>query len=87
MISLISFLVAGLIIGALARLFKPGRQTLSLLATLILGVLGSLIGGAVATLVGTGSFGELNVLGFVVSVISAVVLIGLAEGTAASRKK
>lgn len=87
MLNLIGFLVAGLIIGGLARLLKPGRQNLSLAATLVLGVLGSLIGGTVATIVGTGTFTELDFLGFVVSVISSVVLIGVAEGAAGSRRR
>lgn len=82
---IIGFLVAGLIIGALARLFKSGRQDLSLLATLALGVVGSLIGGVVASLLGTGSVGELNVLGFVVAVIAAVLLIGVAESVTGKR--
>ena len=64
---MIGFLVAGLIIGALARLFKPGRQNLGLLATLGLGLVGSLIGGTIAWLLGTGSIWELNVLGFVLA--------------------
>ena len=76
---LIGFLIAGLIIGALARLVKPGRQHLGLLATMGLGVAGSVIGGLVANLLGTGSIFELNVLGFVVAVIAAVLLIGVAE--------
>lgn len=76
---LIGFLIAGLIIGALARLFKPGRQNLSVLATLGLGVVGSVIGGVVANLLGTGSIFELNVLGFIVAVIASVLLIGVAE--------
>ena len=42
---MIGFLIAGLIIGALARLIVPGRQRLSVLATLGLGLVGSLIGG------------------------------------------
>ena len=41
---MIGFLVAGLIIGALARLIKPGKQNLGILATLGLGLVGSLIG-------------------------------------------
>ena len=77
---IIGFLVAGLIIGALARLIKPGRQRLSLLMTLLLGVVGSVIGGALASLIGTGTIGELNVLGFIFAVIAAVLLIGVAEG-------
>jgi uncharacterized membrane protein YeaQ/YmgE (transglycosylase-associated protein family) len=78
-VAIIGFLVAGLIIGALARLIKPGRQNLSLVMTLLLGVVGSVIGGLVAGLLGTGDIMELNVIGFVVAVIAAVVLIGVAE--------
>ena len=76
---MIGFLVAGLVIGALARLVTPGRQHLGILATLGLGLVGSLIGGTIAGLLGTGSIWELNVLGFVVAVIAAVLLIGAAE--------
>ncbi len=83
---MIGFLVAGLIIGALARLFKPGKQNLSLLATLGLGVVGSLIGGTLAWLIGTGSIWELDFLGFVMSVIAAVILVGAAEGISSGNK-
>ena len=76
---MIGFIVAGLIIGALARLLKSGKQNLSLLATLALGLVGSIIGGVVANALGTGGIFELNVLGFVVAVIAAVLLIGVAE--------
>lgn len=84
---MIGFIVAGLIIGALARLLKPGRQNLGILATLLLGLAGSVIGGGVASLLGTGDIFELNVLGFIVAVIAAVALIGVAEGLAGSRRK
>jgi uncharacterized membrane protein YeaQ/YmgE (transglycosylase-associated protein family) len=79
---MIGFLVAGLIIGALARLFKPGKQNLGILATLGLGLVGSLIGGTIAWLLGTGSIWELNVLGFVLAVVAAVLLVGTAEAVA-----
>jgi uncharacterized membrane protein YeaQ/YmgE (transglycosylase-associated protein family) len=83
---MIGFLVAGLVIGALARLIKPGRQNLGILATLGLGLVGSLIGGVVAQFLGTGSIWELNVLGFVLAVIAAVLLIGVAESVAGKRR-
>lgn len=79
---MIGFLVAGLIIGALARLIKPGKQNLGILATLGLGLVGSLIGGVIAQFLGTGSIWELNVLGFVLAVVAAVLLIGVAESVA-----
>lgn len=84
---MIGFIIAGLIIGALARLLKPGKQDLGILATLLLGLVGSVIGGIVANLLGTGDIFELNVLGFIVAVIAAVALIGVAEGLVGSRRK
>lgn len=83
---MIGFLVAGLVIGALARLIKPGKQNLSVLATLALGLVGSLIGGLIAQLFGTGSIWELNIIGFVLAVIAAVLLIGVAEGMTSKNK-
>ncbi len=82
---IIGFIVAGLIIGALARLIKPGKQNLSIVMTLILGIVGSLIGGFIASLIGTGDIFELNVLGFIIAVVAAVLLIGVAEGMSSSR--
>jgi uncharacterized membrane protein YeaQ/YmgE (transglycosylase-associated protein family) len=82
---MIGFIIAGLVIGALARLIKPGRQNLGLLATLLLGLVGSVIGGVVASLLGTGNIFELNFLGFIVAVIASVLLVGTAEAIAGRR--
>lgn len=84
---MIGFIVAGLIIGALARLIKPGKQNLGILATLLLGLVGSIIGGTIASLIGTGDIWELDFLGFVFAVIAAVLLIGVAEGVAGKNKQ
>ena len=84
---MIGFLVAGLVIGALARLIVPGRQSLGILATLGLGLVGSLIGGTIAWLLGTGSIWELNLLGFVLAVVASVLLVGSAEAVTAGRRR
>ena len=83
---MIGFLVAGLLIGALARLIKPGKQNLGLLATLGLGLVGSLIGGLIAQFFDTGGIFELNIIGFVLAVVAAVLLIGVAEGLTSKDK-
>ena len=83
---MIGFIVAGLVIGALARLIKPGKQNLGILATLGLGLVGSIIGGLIASAIGTGDIWELNILGFVLAVVAAVLLIGVAE-TMTGRKE
>lgn len=84
-IDILGFLIFGLVVGALARLLKPGKDALSLVATLGLGVVGSLIGGLVASLLGTGDIFELNILGAVVAIVAAIVLLFVAERYAGSR--
>ena len=42
---IVSIIVIGLIAGALARLVVPGRQDISILMTIVLGVIGSFVGG------------------------------------------
>jgi len=76
---MIGFIIAGLIIGLLARLVLPGRQRIGLLWTIVLGILGSVVGGVIANLLGSGDIMELNVIGFVVAVFAAVVLLAAAE--------
>jgi uncharacterized membrane protein YeaQ/YmgE (transglycosylase-associated protein family) len=75
----IGFIVFGLFVGAVARLILPGRQKIGLLRTLLLGVIGSVIGGVVANLLDTGDVFELNFLGSVVAIASSVALLALAE--------
>ena len=76
---MIGFIVAGLVIGLLARLILPGRQKIGLLWTLALGVVGSVIGGTIANALGSGDIMELNVIGFVCAVTASVVLLAAAE--------
>jgi uncharacterized membrane protein YeaQ/YmgE (transglycosylase-associated protein family) len=76
---MIGFLVAGLIIGLIARLILPGRQRIGLLWTLALGVIGSLIGGTIANALNSGDIWELNFIGFVAAIASSVVVLAVAE--------
>src|SRR5262245_8329292 len=45
MLDLLGWIFAGLIIGAVARLLMPGKQPMGLIATILLGIVGALIGG------------------------------------------
>ena len=79
-------LIFGLIVGALARLIVPGRQHMSIWMTLLLGVVGSVVGGLVASLLGTGDIWELNILGSLVAIGTAVVLVAVGEGATRARR-
>ncbi|HVM05810.1 MAG TPA: hypothetical protein VM242_11610 [Acidimicrobiales bacterium] len=72
---MIGFVVFGLVVGVIARLVVPGRQNLSLGMTLVLGLVGSVVGGVVANAIGTGDVFELNVIGSLVAIAAAVLLI------------
>ena len=48
---IIMFLVLGLVAGLLARAIMPGRQSMGLLATTVVGMVGSFIGGFVSSLI------------------------------------
>lgn len=84
---MIGFIVFGLVVGALARLVLPGNQHLGIVATLLIGVVGSVVGGVVANALGTGDIMELNILGAIVAVAGAAVLIVAIDRVSASGRR
>lgn len=76
---MIGFIVFGLVVGVIARLIVPGRQHLTFLMTVGLGLVGSVVGGVVANALGTGDVFELNFIGSLVAIASAVVLIVIGD--------
>ena len=84
---MIGFIVFGLVVGVLARVLVPGKQHLSLGMTVVLGLIGSVVGGVVANALDTGDVFELNFVGSVVAVLASVVLIVAGERTGAIRRR
>jgi uncharacterized membrane protein YeaQ/YmgE (transglycosylase-associated protein family) len=84
---MIGFLIAGLIIGLLARLILPGKQRIGLPLTLLLGVIGSVIGGSIANAIGSGDIWELNIFGFLAAVAASVLLLAIAERSGVGAKR
>jgi uncharacterized membrane protein YeaQ/YmgE (transglycosylase-associated protein family) len=84
---MVGFIVFGMVVGIVARLLVPGRQHLSIWMTLLLGVLGSVVGGVVANLLGTGDILELNIIGSLVAFAAAVVLVVVGEQVGVIRRR
>jgi uncharacterized membrane protein YeaQ/YmgE (transglycosylase-associated protein family) len=69
---ILGLIVIGIVIGVLARLVLPGRQRIGVGLTVLLGIAGALVGGIIASALGTGDIFELNFLGTIVGIIAAV---------------
>jgi uncharacterized membrane protein YeaQ/YmgE (transglycosylase-associated protein family) len=51
MVTAIGWLLAGLIVGAFARLLMPGRQSMGIFMTMVLGIVGALVGGGLSWMI------------------------------------
>ncbi len=74
---ILTIVIVGLIAGALARLLVPGKQHMSVLTTIVLGVVGSFVGGFLGYLIfhKDASQGFLQPSGILGSVIGAIVVL------------
>ena len=75
--TIIGLIIAGIIIGALARLFLPGRQGIGIIATIIVGILGTLIGWWIAGALGVQATSGVDWIRWIISIIVAMVLVAI----------
>ena len=71
---IIGLIVIGLIAGALARLIVPGKQSMSIPMTILLGIIGSVVGGFLASLIFHAQF-SLAPAGIIGSIIGAIIVL------------
>ncbi|MFY2557039.1 GlsB/YeaQ/YmgE family stress response membrane protein [Myxococcus sp. CA051A] len=73
---IIAFIIIGLIAGLIARAILPGKQSMGLLATTLLGMVGSLLGGLIGSLfTRDGRLFDLRPSGIIMSVLGAIVVL------------
>jgi uncharacterized membrane protein YeaQ/YmgE (transglycosylase-associated protein family) len=72
---LLTLIVIGLIAGAVARLVVPGRQNISIPMTILLGIIGSFVGGFLGSLIFNSGGGFLRPSGIIGSIIGAIIVL------------
>ena len=73
MFGILGWMVFGLVIGAIAKLLMPGRDPGGIIVTMLLGILGAVVGGFVGRAVGLYQPGE--PAGFFMATLGAIVLL------------
>ena len=85
--NILSWIVFGLLAGAIARLVVPGRQPLGCLTTLAVGVLGALLGGALGEVVLDRDVDlKFDLVPFLLAVAGAVLLLLVLEALRGRRR-
>ncbi len=74
--AIIGWMILGLVAGGLARALHPGRDSMGLGATMVLGVLGSLLGGGIAYLLKLGTT-PYEPGGWILATVGAIILLAM----------
>lgn len=72
---IIAWIIFGLIAGIVAKFLMPGKDPGGFFITIILGIVGALVGGFIASALGLGSVDGFNLGSFVIAVAGAILLL------------
>jgi uncharacterized membrane protein YeaQ/YmgE (transglycosylase-associated protein family) len=72
---IIGFIIIGFLAGLIARALMPGRQGMGLLATTLLGIAGSFVGGLIGSLFSRRPIFDLHPSGIIMSVLGAMLVL------------
>ena len=78
--AIISAIIVGAVIGALGRLAVRGRQNISIVATIVIGIIAALIGTFVANAIGVGDTSGIDWIKLAIQVVLAAVGVSLYAG-------
>jgi uncharacterized membrane protein YeaQ/YmgE (transglycosylase-associated protein family) len=73
--SILGWIVFGLIVGVVAKLIMPGRDPGGMIVTILLGIAGALVGGFIGRALGW--YGDDDPVGFVMATLGAILLLVL----------
>ena len=75
MIAILSWIIFGLIVGALAKLVMPGNDPGGFIVTILLGIAGAVVGGMLGRAMGF--YGAEQTAGYLMSIVGAIILLAL----------
>jgi uncharacterized membrane protein YeaQ/YmgE (transglycosylase-associated protein family) len=73
---IISWIVFGLIAGVLAKMLMPGDDPGGIITTIAIGIVGAVVGGFLAVLLGFGDISGFDFRSFVIAIVGGLLLLG-----------
>lgn len=74
---ILSWIIFGLIAGALAKFLFPGNDPGGCIITILIGIGGAMVGGFIATGMGYGEVTGFNLYSFVVAIVGSIILLAI----------
>ncbi|MBP0612598.1 GlsB/YeaQ/YmgE family stress response membrane protein [Chryseobacterium sp. cx-311] len=72
---ILTWIIFGLIAGAIAKFIMPGNQGMGWLMTIILGIVGAFVGGWIGTMFGWGTVDEFDFKSIILAVVGALLVL------------
>jgi len=77
-IVILGWILIGLVVGGLGRLIVPGRNPIGLILTILVGIVGSVAGGAATRAMAGPGHGDLS---FILALVIAAILVAIINGS------
>jgi uncharacterized membrane protein YeaQ/YmgE (transglycosylase-associated protein family) len=74
---ILSWILFGLIAGAVAKLLMPGRDPGGCIITMLIGIAGALLGGFLGTLLGFGGIEAFDLRSLLIAVLGSIILLAI----------
>jgi uncharacterized membrane protein YeaQ/YmgE (transglycosylase-associated protein family) len=74
---ILSWIILGLIAGALAKAIRPGKDPQGCLVTMFIGIVGAVVGGWIATLLGWAPVNRFSLYSLLVATVGAIILLAI----------
>ena len=83
---IIGWIVLGLLAGAIAKAIMPGDDPGGIIVTMLIGIVGALVGGFIASALGIGELGEFFSIGtWIIAILGALLLLAIYRAVAGNR--
>lgn len=84
---ILSWILLGLVAGAIAKAIHPGKDPAGCIVTMIIGIVGAVLGGWIATMLGWGEVDGFNIYSILIATVGAVIALAIWAAFTRNRRR